>query len=798
MSSILRSACSFFLSSWLMVAYSQTIQSVGVLNFQTLRNSDLSNLWGYADEQGNEYALVGVNGDGSPLSGGLSVVDLSDPADPQEIFFAPGPPSIWREIKTWGDYAYVTTEADNGMLMIVDLGPLPQSSTLPVVIFHGDGWDTSHSLFIDENGRLYIHGANRGEGGVIMYDLTQDPTAPVEVGTYDPFYCHDSFARGDTLYAAHINDGFFTIVDVSDPAAPIVLGQASTPNFFTHNVWLDDSGDHLFTTDEKNGAFVGSYDIGDPSDIQEVDRLQSVPGTGAVPHNTYWLNDFLVSSYYTYGVTVYDATFPDNLVEVGHYDTSPFTGEGFNGCWGVYPFLPSGLLIASDIQTGLHVLQPQLERAAYLQGMVTSASTQQPIVGAQVQVVSEVAQDICDLDGFYALGVSAPGTYQVTYSALGYGSFTATGVVLATGQITELDVELSPLLPFDLSGGVFDESTGSDIVGAHLLFEAPGGYVYSATTDNAGDYTITDMYPASYTLTVGSWGHRTECSSVGALSSSSTPLYVGIAPGYADDFTFDLGWAVSGTAASGIWQRGKPVGTSFGGNAFAPGADATDDCGSNAYVTGNGGGGAGDDDVDDGNTVLTSPLFDATAFSDPELRFQRWFANDGGNTDPNDRLRIRLTNGLDTVLVNEAESDTPDNATWVEISWSAWQSLAPTSTMRLIVTTSDGPDSHLVEAALDRFELLGEPFVGIQEQRSTTASPAVWPDPTSGPFTVQLAADVSSARMDILDAQGSMVRRHIPLGPGSTLLQAPPLPGVYLLRIRTESGRVWLQRLVVV
>ncbi|HQW87438.1 MAG TPA: hypothetical protein PLH93_09645, partial [Flavobacteriales bacterium] len=82
---------------------------LGQYDYQAARNSDLSNLWGYTDEFGNEYALVGVNGDDNVQnSGGFSVVDVTDPANPVEVFFTPGPNSIWREIKTWGDHAYIT------------------------------------------------------------------------------------------------------------------------------------------------------------------------------------------------------------------------------------------------------------------------------------------------------------------------------------------------------------------------------------------------------------------------------------------------------------------------------------------------------------------------------------------------------------------------------------------------------------------------------------------------------------------------------------------------------------------
>ncbi|MBK6875231.1 MAG: T9SS type A sorting domain-containing protein [Ignavibacteria bacterium] len=55
---------------------------------------------------------------------------------------------------------------------------------------------------------------------------------------------------------------------------------------------------------------------------------------------------------------VYNISNPANPVEVGHYDTYPGTNStAYQGCWNVYPYLPSGKLIASDIATGLYVIK---------------------------------------------------------------------------------------------------------------------------------------------------------------------------------------------------------------------------------------------------------------------------------------------------------------------------------------------------------------------------------------------------------------------------------------------------------
>src|SRR5262245_47328042 len=69
--------------------------------------------WGYTAPDGRRFALTGT-------SAGLSIVDVSKPKSPRKVALIPGPHSLWREVKTYSHYAYVTTEANHG-LDIVDL-----------------------------------------------------------------------------------------------------------------------------------------------------------------------------------------------------------------------------------------------------------------------------------------------------------------------------------------------------------------------------------------------------------------------------------------------------------------------------------------------------------------------------------------------------------------------------------------------------------------------------------------------------------------------------------------------------
>ncbi len=168
--------------------------SYAQLNMTQLGNlsysENLSDVWGWVDGTGTEYALVGVYD-------GFSVVSLNDPTNPVEVFYEPGVSSTWRDIKTWNNHAYVTTEGGDGLL-IVDLSTLPGNSNLSVTYFTGIVYpfETAHNLYIDENGIAYIFGADYGVGGAIMLDLNQDPMSPIELGVYDEYYLHDGMVRG--------------------------------------------------------------------------------------------------------------------------------------------------------------------------------------------------------------------------------------------------------------------------------------------------------------------------------------------------------------------------------------------------------------------------------------------------------------------------------------------------------------------------------------------------------------------------------------------------------------------------
>ena len=687
------------------------VDSLSHINYQQLHAANLNDVWGYVDELGNEYALVGT-------SKGTSIVDVTDPTNPVEVFWLPGSESIWRDPSSFGDYAYVTTEAEDGML-IIDLGPLPQSTNLTTTLYTGpinNPWQSAHTCFVDEFGYAYVFGANRGNGGVIMLDVFTNPMAPVEVGVFDNWYCHDGYVRNDTMYLAHVYDGFLSIVDVSNKATPQLLGTKTTPSSFTHNSWPSANGQFVFTTDEVSGAFIAAYDISDPTNIVEVDRIQNSPGSGVLPHNTHVMGDYLITSYYSDGIVVHDITYPYNMIKVAEYDTYVGQTVSYDGCWGVYPFLPSGISLAADITNGLFILGPQYEKASYLEGDITDANTTLALQNVAVHILPNDQTDYSALNGHYATGMLIQGSVQVEYSKVGYFPVIET-VNLVQGQITIHDVQLVPINPFNLTVIVTEQGTGNLISNAQIKLVHPL-IEHLGITNGIGEEDFVLYYQQNYRVHVGKWGYRSICFDT-VIDQNTGVLAIELPLGYYDDFEFDFGWGVNSTATTGSWERGIPKPTDSGS---AIGVDAPFDCGKFAFVTGNSVNLHPDfDDVDEGETILTSPPMDLSAYTSPYFNYSRGFYCNYGPYLIDDTLKIYASNGTVTVLIDQVGAPQVNAMTWESKSIALSSLLPITSTMQISLRISDeDPDVNITEAAFDYFYVTNNNVAEVPESNVTS------------------------------------------------------------------------------
>jgi choice-of-anchor B domain-containing protein len=750
-----------------------SIDSLSHIDYQALHGANLNDVWGFTDELGNEYAIVGT-------SKGTSIVDITNGAQPQEVFWLAGSESIWRDPCVFGNYAYVTTEAEDGLL-IIDLSPLPQSTNLPTTLYTGPAsnpWQSAHTCFTSESGYAYIFGANRGEGGVIILDLNANPMQPTEVGVYDVSYVHDGFERNDTLYTGHIYDGYFSILDVSDHSNPVLLATQSTPNFFTHNIWPSADGQTVYTTDEISGAFVAAYDISNLQQIQEIDRVQSQQGTSVIPHNVHVKDAYLITSYYSDGIVVHDAHDPTNLIKLGSFDTYSGQTPGFDGCWGVYPFFASNKAVAADITEGLFILQVNYAPAASLVGVVKDLVSGQVLDQVSVQLLGAAMIEKTNAQGVYKTGIASTGTYVVEVNKPGYYPQTVQ-VALTEGLITTLNFNLLPIPPFQLQIKVQEEGTNLPISNAQIKLMHPQ-ITHEGLTNGLGQEELTLFYQDTYEVVVGKWGYQTRCSTP-LIDASTQELVIYLKKGFYDDFTFDFGWSVIGTAETGTWERVNPNPTTQ--TVFDD--DSQLDCGLNAMVTGNGTiPNTDQNDVDNGFTTLISPIFDLTGLSTPHLNYARSFYCYYGPGNFDDTLSIVLSNGLDQVVLEEIIAPQGQAMTWEYKSFALAGLLPFTNTMQLFIRTADyEPNVNITEAAFDHFSLSNEPVLNLNNSESTPTF-VLYPNPGQEKLFLEGITKETSVQFYQLDGKQCLTALTAPTQPS---IDTESLPnGAYIVEIEGQ------------
>lgn len=726
----------------------------------------LSALRGIAHNN-HEYAIVGTYS-------GLSFVDVTNPTNPTEVFFHPGPQSIWREPYTYNAHAYTVSEGGGGLQMI-DMSPLPGSTNLNTGAYFGSTYPFTkgHTMFIDENGVAYIFGADNGVGGAIMLDLS-DPMNPVELGRWNQYYVHDGYVRNDTLWAACILDGLAVMVDVSNKQNPQIITQWQTPSAFTHNIWPSADGHYAFTTDEVTAAYVTAYDISNLQNVVEVDRIRNILSQDVIPHNTHWRNGFLINSNYRDGVTIVDVNDPTNMVTTGWYDTTPLEGNGFNGVWEAWPFLPSGNILAGDMELGLFVIGPTYVQACRLKGTVTDASNGNPLNGAVITITGPGTNTTTDIFGHYATGYATAGNYSVLFERAGYLPQTINNVQLINGNTLTLDVQLIPATPFAQTFKVVDAQTNQGIANAQVQVHN-AFFNLTGITNASGNLTFDTFYEATYEVNAAIWGHKEICQNFNILENTGV-VTLALEAGYADHFNFDLGWSVTSTATAGLWERGVPLATDYNGEVCNPGTDADGDCGNKAYVTGNGGGQAGFDDVDGGETVLTSPIMDFTTMAHPFVRFSYWFFNAGGNGSPNDLFEVHIDNGQTTTLLGSLPQ-----AQWARVIFNVANFISVTNQMSINVRVADVEPGHLVEGGFDFFEVTDSINLAVTEL-TPSAHFSLTPNPTAGNGTDLYLAGVEKAQLRLIDLTGRTIETKSLISGRNPIGEQLP-KGIYLVEV---------------
>ncbi len=308
------------------------------------KRNDVTDVWGYYDEASQrEFALVGYGIFIGPPNSGLKIIDVTNPSRPVEVAHLNTVPGF--DVKTWQNYAYTVTGTGSGFGSVIDL----TNPDDPQVV---GSFPSAHNITIAENGYMYAESP-----GIIIYDLNPDPTNPALVwqgGTSG----HDATVVGDILYDFHGSAGTF-FYDISNPAAPNLLGAIQTPEIsYHHSGWPTKDGRYLYICDEEPllQSLLTDITIWDISDFANPVLVNSISDPTATVHNLFIIGDYVYTSYYSAGFKVFDASHPVNPQLIYQYDTEPNIEEvGFDGAFGVYPFAPSGNVYVSDFNFGLFI-----------------------------------------------------------------------------------------------------------------------------------------------------------------------------------------------------------------------------------------------------------------------------------------------------------------------------------------------------------------------------------------------------------------------------------------------------------
>lgn len=409
--------CAYFnfaFSTVLLAQASMNTTLIGNINYNRFTND----VWGYVDSLGNDYALVG-------LQDGVSIVKVA--ADTiYEVDFVPGVNSIWRDLKTHQHYAYVTNESGDG-LAIIDLAGLPDS--VHFVGNYDDVFTTAHNLYIAD-GFAYISGSNAA-GGADILDLAL-PQAPVLVGASSFSNFHDIFVLDDRMYASTGSRSSLAIFNITDKSSINLIAEIQIPgNGFSHNAWASLDGNYVMTTEESIDHTVKMWDIHDLSNPELIDEYLSFPSRLA--HNTHISGNYAYISHYSDGLRILDISDPEQMVEVGFYDTSPSNATGFDGNWGAFPFTNSGYIYATDESFGLFVIEFNRTRASRLRGRVFESQLGTLIQEATVEAVGLEHASQSDANGKYKLGFAESGAYTIRAYKAGFDTTMFT-VDLAEGE----------------------------------------------------------------------------------------------------------------------------------------------------------------------------------------------------------------------------------------------------------------------------------------------------------------------------------------------------------------------------
>ncbi|MEU6852658.1 carboxypeptidase regulatory-like domain-containing protein [Actinacidiphila alni] len=473
---------------------------------------------------------------------------------------------------------------------------------------------------------------------------------PSETTSMDPYYNHPGVA----VVASSGDDGYGVSYPATSQYVTSVGGTAlvkdtGTSRGWTESVWNNayggpGSGCSVYEPKPafQTNTFCDKRAVADVSAVADpvtgVSVYQTYGGSGWAVYGGTSASSPLIAGTYAAAGTPEAGTYPNaypyaqpgafNDVTEGDNGTcSPdplcTAGPGFDGPTGLGT--PNGL---AAFRSGPH---------GVLTGKVTDSATGSPIAGAKVTAGDYSAT--ADAAGGYKLDVP-PGSYDLTASAYGYSSKTATAD-LADGATVTTSFALDAVPTHTVSGKVTDGSGHGWPLYAKITADGvPGGPVFSDPA--TGDFSLTLPQGSTYALHVSANypGYKTVDKNVTVGTADQTAnVSVPVdpssdqAPGYAVHLTGSSEAFTSTTGPPAGWSVTNADGTTGGWVFNDPGARGNRTGGSGGFAN------IDSDNIGSGksqDSSLLSPSYDLTDVAAPVLGFDtdyKEFSNSTADVD---------------------------------------------------------------------------------------------------------------------------------------------------------------------
>lgn len=333
--------------------------------------------WGWTDPvTGTEYAIMGTRS-------ATVFIDISDPTDVVIVGKLPthSGNSTWRDMKTFNNYVFVVSEAEDHGMQVFDLTRLRDVTSIPETFTedaHYDGFSDAHNIAINEDsGFAYAIGTDTFAGGPHIVNIN-DPLTPTFAGGYSGSgYTHDAqivnYTGPDGDYEDReiffgSNEEVVAIVDVTNKNAPVLIAEMDYSSVgYTHQGWLTEDQTKFILCDELDEVFFGFETKNIIFDVTDLDNpefdFNYFADTFSTDHNGYVKGDLFYLASYRAGLRVLDISGINDqeITELGYFDTVPGSDSAGTGAgaWSVYPYFESGNIVISD-QDGFYLVAPSV------------------------------------------------------------------------------------------------------------------------------------------------------------------------------------------------------------------------------------------------------------------------------------------------------------------------------------------------------------------------------------------------------------------------------------------------------